>query len=186
MVKGINARRKGRRILSIDDEPDGTLTMKTVLENDGYTVDAFNDPVMALESFKKATEEEDATATTTNTNDDTANEKNHHYSLVLSDVKMPTMNGFELYQKIREIDKNIIVRFLTASEINYDEFKEIAAPTIDDAQNCFIRKPIENQKLLNIPSSINIKLRSALIIMTIYMPKKSKTPKMCTVKPSKK
>jgi two-component SAPR family response regulator len=50
---------------------------------------------------------------------------------------MPTMNGFELYQKIREIDKNIKVRFLTASEINYED------------QNYVIRKPIENQKLLN-------------------------------------
>jgi hypothetical protein len=46
------------------------------------------------------------------------------------------MNGFELYQKIREIDKNIKVRFLTACEINYHEFREKVAPTIDDAQNC--------------------------------------------------
>jgi PleD family two-component response regulator len=44
-----------RRILLIDDEPDVTLTLKTVLENDGYEVDMFNDPIMALEHFKKVT-----------------------------------------------------------------------------------------------------------------------------------
>jgi YesN/AraC family two-component response regulator len=68
---------------------------------------------------------------------------------VLTDIRMPTMNGFDLYQKIREIDENIKVPFLTASEINYDEFGDKVAPTIDDTKNCFIRKPVENQKLLN-------------------------------------
>ena len=134
MVRGINAR---RRILLIDDEPDVTLTLKTVLENDGYAVDVFNDPIIALQNFRKVAEE------------DTSNEKKHHYGLVLTDIRMPTINGFDLYQKIREIDKNIKIRFLTASEINYDEFRQKVASTIDDAQNCFIRKPVENQRLLN-------------------------------------
>jgi CheY-like chemotaxis protein len=92
---------------------------------------------MALQNFRKVAEE------------DITNEK-HHYSLVLTDIRMPNMNGFELYQKIRELDKNIKVRFLTASEINYDEFREKVAATIDDTQNCFIEKPVENQKLLNV------------------------------------
>ena len=43
---------RGKRILSIDDDPDVTLTLKTILENDGHTVDVFNDPIIALESFK--------------------------------------------------------------------------------------------------------------------------------------
>jgi CheY-like chemotaxis protein len=131
--------KRDRRILSIDDDPDVALTLKTVLENDGYTVDIFNDPFIALESFKKAA----------NNIAGEAGRDAYHYDLVLTDIRMPTMNGFELYQKIREIDKNIKVRFLTASEINYDEFKEKVAPTIDDTQNCFIKKPIENQRLLN-------------------------------------
>ena len=126
---------RGRRILLVDDDPDITLTLKTVLENNGYTVDVFNDPIIALDNFKKAVEEP-------------ANEE-LRYGLVFSDIRMPTMNGFELYQKIREIDKNIKVRFLTASEINYDEFQEKVAPTIDDTENCIIRKPVDNQKLLN-------------------------------------
>jgi CheY-like chemotaxis protein len=73
----------------------------------------------------------------------------YYYSLVLTDIRMPTMNGFDLYQKIKGIDNNIKVRFLTASEINYDEFRKKVAPTIDDAENCFITKPMANQKLLN-------------------------------------
>ena len=123
-----------RRILLIDDDPDITLTLKTVLEDNGYTVDTFNDPVIALENFKKKAVGDGGT---------------YYYGLVLTDIRMPTMNGFELYQKIREIDKNIKVRFLTASEINHEEFREKVAPTIDDTENCFIKKPIENQKLLN-------------------------------------
>jgi CheY-like chemotaxis protein len=125
-----------QRILSVDDDPDVTLTLKTVLENDGYTVDVFNDPIIALENFKKAAEEN-------------ATNQQNRYGLVLSDVKMPAMSGFDLYQKIRKIDKNIKVRFLTASEINYDEFQQKVAPTTD-TQNCFIKKPVENQKLLDV------------------------------------
>jgi hypothetical protein len=55
---------------------------------------------------------------------------------------------------IKKLDKNIKVRFLTASEINYEEFREKVAPTIDDTVNCFIRKPVENQKLLNAVSEL--------------------------------
>jgi CheY-like chemotaxis protein len=134
-------KRSSRRILLIDDDPDVTLTLKTVLENNGYAVDVFNDPIMALQNFKKAADE------------DSTNEK-YHYDLVLTDIRMPIINGFELYQKIIEIDKNIKVRFLTASEINYDEFREKVAPTIDDTVNYFIRKPVENQKLLNAVSEL--------------------------------
>jgi CheY-like chemotaxis protein len=147
---------KNRRILIVDDEPDVTLTLKTVLENNGYALDAFNDSVMALENFKRKATAASASNADLDIVDDLkkGEGKYYYYDLVLSDLKMPGMNGFELYQKIREIDKNIKVRFLTASEINYDEFREKVAPTIDDAQNCFIKKPIENQKLLNVVNEL--------------------------------
>ena len=119
-------------------------------------MDAFNDSVMALENFKRKA----AAAAASNDDLDIVDHlkkgegKYYYYDLVLSDFKMPGMNGFELYRKIREIDKNIKVRFLTASEINCDEFREKVAPTIDDTQNCFIKKPIENQKLLNVVNEL--------------------------------
>ena len=146
-----NIRNGKKRILIVDDEPDVTLTLKTVLENNGYAVDAFNDSVMALENFKRKASNDDLDIVD---HVKKGEGKYYYYDLVLSDIKMPDINGFELYQKIREIEKNIKVRFLTASEINYDEFREKVAPTIDDTQNCFIKKPIENQKLLNVVNEL--------------------------------
>ena len=75
----------------IDDEPDVTLTLKTVLANDGYAVDIFNDPIMVLEHFKKVTNDPTRKA---------GEEGSMQYGLVLTDIRMPTMNSFELYQKI--------------------------------------------------------------------------------------
>jgi two-component system, OmpR family, response regulator ChvI len=63
LVKGVNAR---RRILIVDDEPDVTLTLKTVLENNRYTVDVFNDPIIALRNFKKAAGDDDTTTANEN------------------------------------------------------------------------------------------------------------------------
>jgi two-component system response regulator CpxR len=119
---------KRRRILVVDDEPDVTLTLRTVLEDRGYAVDAFNDPILAPENFKKAARIRSSTS-------------HVMYDLVLTDIRMPTMTGFELYRKIRGIDSNVKVRFLTASEINYDVFEKKVAPTID-TESCFVIKPI--------------------------------------------
>ena len=77
-----------RRILSVDDDPDVTLTLKTILENDGYAVDIFNDPIIALDHFKKVTNDP---------THKTGEEGKTQYCLVLTDIRMPTMNGFELY-----------------------------------------------------------------------------------------
>jgi CheY-like chemotaxis protein len=115
LVKGNNAR---RRILIVDDEPDVTLTLKTVLENNGYTVNVFNDPIIALRNFKKAAGDD---TTTANENE---KEKKHRYSLVLTDVRMPNMNGFDLYEKIRELERHqssllLIINFQFQREPSY-------------------------------------------------------------------
>jgi DNA-binding response OmpR family regulator len=68
----------------VDDEPDITLTFSLALEDDGFVVDAFNDPPLALLSFKHGL-----------------------YPLALIDIKMPKMNGFELYREIRKLDDKI-------------------------------------------------------------------------------
>ena len=118
------------RILIVDDEDDINLLFKMVLEDNGFKVDIFNDPLVALQNF------------TTDS-----------YDLLILDMLMPNMNGFELYEKIRMLDDKIKICFLTASGINHEEFKKRAASIAsienDDIVNCFISKPIENEELIN-------------------------------------
>jgi DNA-binding response OmpR family regulator len=109
--------RAQHRILVVDDEHDITLTFQMALEDSGFTVTAFNNPLLALSYF-------------------TANA----YDLLLLDIRMPQMGGFEFYRKIRKIDKNIMVYFMTAFEEYYEEFKK-ASPTLVSAY--FIRKPVD-------------------------------------------
>jgi DNA-binding response OmpR family regulator len=118
------------RILIVDDEDDINLLFKMVLEDNRFKVDTFNDPFVALQNFTAGA-----------------------YDLVLLDMLMPNMNGFELYQKIKVIDYKARVCFLTASGINHEEFKKRAASIAsienDDIVNCFISKPMENEELIN-------------------------------------
>jgi two-component system response regulator SaeR len=109
----------GQRILIVDDDLDIVTTLKKVLEVEGYTVNAFSNPIKALEEYRK-----------------------DRYSLIILDIKMPQMNGFELYYEIRKIDNNVDVCFLTAGEINPINDNEIIS------KNLFLRKPIENEVLL--------------------------------------
>ena len=115
------------RILIVDDEDDINLLFKMVLEDNGFKVDTFNDPLVALQNF------------TTDS-----------YDLLILDMLMPNMNGFELYQKIRMLDDKIKICFLTASGINHEEFKKRAASiySISDIENCFFIKPIENEEFI--------------------------------------
>ena len=114
------------RILIVDDEDDINLLFKIVLEDNGFKVDTFNDTLVALQNFTAGS-----------------------YDLLILDMLMPNMNGFELYQKIRMLDDKIKICFLTASGINHEEIrKKVAYATIDYPENCFIIKPIENEDLI--------------------------------------
>jgi DNA-binding response OmpR family regulator len=102
--------------LIVDDEPDVILTLKTVLEVNGFKVDAFNDPILALSNFKTGS-----------------------YTLVLTDIKIPKMNGFKLYQEIKKIDDKVKVCFMTAYDMYYEEFRRVL-PELNE--RCFANKPI--------------------------------------------
>ena len=109
----------------VDDESDVNLTLKMVLEENGFKVDSFTDPLLALENFRKEA---------------------GMYDLLMLDIKMPNLNGFELYRKIRKIDDKVKVCFLTAGEMDYEQFGSKLFPVLD--KNCYIQKPIENETLI--------------------------------------
>jgi DNA-binding response OmpR family regulator len=111
------------RILVVDDEPDLTRVSTLALEYHGFKVDTFNDPQEALSKFKPSS-----------------------YDLIILDIKMPKMDGFELYHEIKKKDNNAKVCFLTASELYYEEFRNTEYRALD--RNLFIRKPIDNEDLV--------------------------------------
>ena len=110
-------------IMLVDDEPDTTLTLKEGLEGTGFAlVDAFNDPLLALSAFKPGI-----------------------YDLLLLDIKMNKMGGFELFREIQKKDKNINACFITAYEIYYESLKH-EFPGLN--VGCFITKPIDIDSLV--------------------------------------
>jgi len=121
-----------KKILLIDDEPDITFTIKNVLEDSGFKVDCFNHPLIALESYRS-----------------------NFYDLVVLDIKMPKMNGFELYIKLKEKDSRTKICFLTASEMYHEKFRKARdefGRTI--GEDYFIQKPIKNEDLIKQLTSI--------------------------------
>lgn len=108
------------KILVVDDDPNITFTFKTILEKKGYQVDTHNDPSKAALEFQAGT-----------------------YSVALIDIRMPKMNGFELYREIRKKDNEVKVCFITAFEISKDE---VGNPTADGSV-VFLRKPVGMEEL---------------------------------------
>jgi DNA-binding response OmpR family regulator len=111
-----NNTNKPRRILIVDDEPDIISVFKLVLEMNGFEVDTYNDPLSALANFKQ-----------------------NAYGLAILDIRMPHINGFELYNKIRTVDDKVNVCFMTAFDDYRQEFRK-SFPMLDEIK-CFIRKP---------------------------------------------
>ena len=116
---------KKRSILVVDDEPDIVITLRTVLERNNFEVDTYTEPLQAIKNFTM-----------------------NAYNLLILDIKMPQMNGFELYKELRKIDENIKVCFLTAlSELHdYDIFKKEVFPKT--GLRYYVQKPIENDEIL--------------------------------------
>ena len=110
-----------KKILIIDDEVDLTFTFKVGLEDTGlFTVDTLNDPRDMLFNFKPSM-----------------------YDLLLIDMRMPQMSGYELFKEIRKIDAKTKVIFLTASP--FEVLQEVF-PTFD--KNYYILKPVEIAELI--------------------------------------
>jgi CheY-like chemotaxis protein len=118
-----------KRILIVDDDVDTTITFKEAIEeinknsvNKKIEVRTSNNPVVALSEFKP-----------------------NFYDLLLVDINMPYMNGFELCEKILVIDINVKICFMSSGEINRKALREIY-PSL--TVGCFMRKPMNIDYLL--------------------------------------
>jgi two-component system response regulator ChvI len=114
--------RKRNRLLIVDDEPDITTTFKLLLEDCGFEVDAYNDPQIALSDFRPG-----------------------FYDLLLLDIRMPIINGFDLYDKMKVIDNKVNVCFMSAYDVNYELLRQ-QFPWLE--VQCFIPKPVEISEIV--------------------------------------
>ena len=119
---------KMKRIFLVDDDDDHTITFKVGLEHAGFEVDAYNNSAIALSNFKP-----------------------DYYDLLLIDIKMPKIDGFELYERIRKIDDKVKVWFITAYEVYYKTLTEVSSKSKSKEETIldrFIQKPIEINNLV--------------------------------------
>jgi len=110
-------------ILIVDDDPDIVSILKLGLMRQGFNPVTFTDPNLALEHFE-------------------LNHKN--YDLVISDIRMPTMNGFEFIKKVKRLKPTVKVFFMTAFEIDTDEWSNVLPSVKIDE---FIQKPFTLEKI---------------------------------------
>jgi DNA-binding NtrC family response regulator len=93
-----------RKVMIVDDEPDVVTAIELALKSSGYKSDGFTDPEKAFEKFRNNSRE---------------------YALVISDIRMPGMNGFELARNIIKIKPDVPLVIMTAFEINKREFSSL-------------------------------------------------------------
>jgi YesN/AraC family two-component response regulator len=115
------------KVMVVDDERDILRIIKRDLEanNNIFTVDIFSSSEQALQAFE--------------------GHPSDYYDLILTDIRMPRMNGFELYRRIKEKNPAMKIAFITAFEINKEEFNKVL-PSIDVKD--FIIKPISMSDLI--------------------------------------
>lgn len=117
---------KIKKIFLVDDDYDHTVTFKIGLELAGFEVDAYNDSTIALSNFKQ-----------------------DYYDLLLIDIKMPKINGFELSEKILKIDDKVKVWFISAYEVYYKTTEKESSSKLKEAiSDHFIQKPVDINNLV--------------------------------------
>jgi DNA-binding NtrC family response regulator len=119
-----------RLVAIVDDEKDITLLFRDALQKiKGVSVLTFTDPKIALEHFRT---------------------NNAHYVVLLSDFRMPALNGIELIKKIKDSNPFVRTILMTAFEINDELFKDY---TEKEIINAFLQKPILLDTLIKEVSS---------------------------------
>jgi DNA-binding response OmpR family regulator len=121
-VTTIEQKKLSKVILIIDDDPDMTSIFSLGLQDEGFEVYAYNDPLDVLSQFRP-----------------------NFYDLLLVDINMPKMNGIDLSRQLLELDSNVKICFITAGEANIEVLRELY-PTRDIG--CFIKKPVTIENLV--------------------------------------
>lgn len=116
-----------KRIMLVDDEKDISMVLKSGLERHGFDVETYNSPFDALSHFKPG-----------------------RYDLLLLDIRMPGMSGFELYDEIKKLDRKVKVRMISAVEVHEDESKRYFSGERTDQ---IIKKPVTAKALASIIDS---------------------------------
>ena len=111
-------------VMLIDDEPDMIITYKSFLHSEGYTVDAFTNSQEALRHFAQVNPS--------------------YYDLVIMDIRMPHLNGLQLYHRMKAINSSVRVLFVSA----LDAVEELVSILPDIKRNSIIRKPVEKDNFV--------------------------------------
>ena len=119
-------------IMVVDDEPDILFTYKSLLSAEGYNVKAFTDPQEALKHFVQLLD------------------PSSYYRLVLLDIRMPRLNGLQLFYKIKTLSPNIKIIFCSALDIA----EEIVSILPDIKYNDIIKKPIKREYFVSKINSV--------------------------------
>lgn len=119
----------GRKILIVDDEAEIVSIFRMILEMNNFEVDGYTNPLSALSEFKP-----------------------NEFGLLILDIRMPVMNGFDLFNKMKNVDNKVPACFITAFEDYHEDFEE-SFSVLEEAK-CFIRKPKAIQDPVNHVASI--------------------------------
>jgi two-component system, OmpR family, response regulator ChvI len=121
----------------VDDEPDTLFTYELFLSDEGYNVEAFTDPQEALKHFVQLSG---------------AFSSSSYYQLVLLDIRMPRLNGLQLFNTIKTLSPNTKIMFCSALDVA----EELVSILPDIEHDCIIRKPVERQYFISkINSALN-------------------------------
>ena len=116
----------------VDDEPDILFTYKSLLSAEGYNVQPFTDPQEALKHFVQLPD------------------PSSYYQLVLLDIRMPRLNGLQLFYRIKAISHNTKIMFCSA----LDMAEELVSILPDIKYDDIIKKPIERKYFISKINSI--------------------------------